>query len=385
MLAMVPQTISADKSLRQQQLVRRRDGFGTMPPWSNRGRSRAQSIQSRAAISTPTRSRFSIDSGSSITWPTSLAEACAICCSAAVPRILTSARRPIPYQVKKLFRNCWIIGRRFRLAHVKFGSKVIEVATFRRQVQAGEEIVAGGRSGSRPVDVCGPAADPPRQHLRHARRGRVPARLHDQRARLRYRDLLDHRLRQRHGGSAGRHRALDRRSGSAVRRGSGTDAACGRARGAPRLHAGSAGARSDSAASPRDRAQFTATPPRGVLQDPALGLRGEDVSGPCPRGVAGTDFRRAPSGSRRAALAIACGRGRLPPQVRVDARHVHEHAAPRQPARSAWLSPDIGPPLIGVLRRRGGDGTTTGRPPAGPARRRAFEAGPRAAAADSRS
>ena len=25
-----------------------------------------------------------------------------------------------PYQVKKLFRNCWIIGRRFRLAHVKF-------------------------------------------------------------------------------------------------------------------------------------------------------------------------------------------------------------------------------------------------------------------------
>jgi len=45
-----------------------------------------------------------------------------------------------PYQVKKLFRNCWIIGRRFRLAHVKFGSKVIEVATFRRQVQPGEEI-----------------------------------------------------------------------------------------------------------------------------------------------------------------------------------------------------------------------------------------------------
>src|ERR671918_617606 len=49
-----------------------------------------------------------------------------------------------PYQVKKLFRNCWIIGRRFRLAHVKFGSKVIEVATFRRQVQPGEEIVQDG-------------------------------------------------------------------------------------------------------------------------------------------------------------------------------------------------------------------------------------------------
>src|SRR6478672_7958921 len=33
---------------------------------------------------------------------------------------------------------------RFRLAHVKFGNKVIEVATFRRQVQPGEEIVADG-------------------------------------------------------------------------------------------------------------------------------------------------------------------------------------------------------------------------------------------------
>src|SRR6476620_5247896 len=49
-----------------------------------------------------------------------------------------------PYQVKKLFRNCWIIGRRFRLAHVKFGQKVIEVATFRRQVQPGEEIAQDG-------------------------------------------------------------------------------------------------------------------------------------------------------------------------------------------------------------------------------------------------
>jgi len=41
-----------------------------------------------------------------------------------------------PHQVKKLFRNCWIIGRRFRLAHVKFGTKTIEVATFRRYVDA---------------------------------------------------------------------------------------------------------------------------------------------------------------------------------------------------------------------------------------------------------
>src|SRR5687767_3733127 len=44
-----------------------------------------------------------------------------------------------PYQIKKLFRNCWIIGRRFRLAHVRFGTKTIEVATFRKNIPAGTE------------------------------------------------------------------------------------------------------------------------------------------------------------------------------------------------------------------------------------------------------
>jgi poly(A) polymerase len=39
-----------------------------------------------------------------------------------------------PHQIKRLFRNCWIIGRRFRLAHVKFGQKTIEVATFRKNI-----------------------------------------------------------------------------------------------------------------------------------------------------------------------------------------------------------------------------------------------------------
>ena len=41
-----------------------------------------------------------------------------------------------PEQIKKVFRNCRLIGRRFRLAHVHFGREVIEVATFRG---AGEE------------------------------------------------------------------------------------------------------------------------------------------------------------------------------------------------------------------------------------------------------
>src|SRR5262245_52199284 len=65
-----------------------------------------------------------------------------------------------PYQVKKLFRNCWIIGRRFRLAHVKFGPKIIEVATFRRQVEPGEEVAQDG------VPVPDPTT-PQGQHLAH--------------------------------------------------------------------------------------------------------------------------------------------------------------------------------------------------------------------------
>lgn len=42
--------------------------------------------------------------------------------------IATDAR---PEQVRDLFRNCRLIGRRFRLAHVLFGPEIIEVATYR--------------------------------------------------------------------------------------------------------------------------------------------------------------------------------------------------------------------------------------------------------------
>ena len=67
-------------------------------------------------------------------------------------RDLLLARRPKdfdvstsahPQQVKKLFRNCFIVGRRFRLAHVRFGRKVIEVSTFRRaaEPEAGDQLI----------------------------------------------------------------------------------------------------------------------------------------------------------------------------------------------------------------------------------------------------
>ncbi len=42
-----------------------------------------------------------------------------------------------PEQVRALFRNCRLIGRRFRLAHVHFGREIIEVATFRGGGEAG--------------------------------------------------------------------------------------------------------------------------------------------------------------------------------------------------------------------------------------------------------
>ena len=42
--------------------------------------------------------------------------------------VATDAR---PEEVHRLFRNCRLIGRRFRLAHVHFGPEIIEVATFR--------------------------------------------------------------------------------------------------------------------------------------------------------------------------------------------------------------------------------------------------------------
>lgn len=77
--------------------------------------------------------------------------------------VATDAR---PGQIKKRFRNAFLIGRRFRLAHVHFsGGKIIEVATFRRdpgpgsgecalpEATPGEEATAeGSTSGASPVE-----------------------------------------------------------------------------------------------------------------------------------------------------------------------------------------------------------------------------------------
>ncbi|MCW8344369.1 polynucleotide adenylyltransferase PcnB, partial [Stenotrophomonas sp. SG1] len=47
------------------------------------------------------------------------------------PKDIDVATDATPEQVKQLFRNCRLIGRRVRLAHVVFGREIIEVATFR--------------------------------------------------------------------------------------------------------------------------------------------------------------------------------------------------------------------------------------------------------------
>ena len=47
------------------------------------------------------------------------------------PKDFDVATDALPEDVRRLFRNCRLIGRRFRLAHVHFGSEIIEVATFR--------------------------------------------------------------------------------------------------------------------------------------------------------------------------------------------------------------------------------------------------------------
>ncbi|PIV34328.1 MAG: polynucleotide adenylyltransferase PcnB [Lysobacterales bacterium CG02_land_8_20_14_3_00_62_12] len=48
-----------------------------------------------------------------------------------LPKDFDVATNAHPEQVKHLFRNCRLIGRRFRLAHVHYGAEIIEVATFR--------------------------------------------------------------------------------------------------------------------------------------------------------------------------------------------------------------------------------------------------------------
>ncbi|MGO2507725.1 MAG: polynucleotide adenylyltransferase PcnB [Vibrio hibernica] len=55
------------------------------------------------------------------------------------PKDFDIATNATPEQIRALFRNCRLIGRRFRLAHIMFGRDIIEVATFRGHHQEPEK------------------------------------------------------------------------------------------------------------------------------------------------------------------------------------------------------------------------------------------------------
>jgi poly(A) polymerase len=54
------------------------------------------------------------------------------------PKDFDIATDATPGQIRRLFRNCRLIGRRFRLAHLHFQDEIIEVATFRRSARTSE-------------------------------------------------------------------------------------------------------------------------------------------------------------------------------------------------------------------------------------------------------
>src|SRR3954470_11596925 len=65
------------------------------------------------------------------------------------PKDFDIATSATPPEIKSLFRNCRIIGRRFRLAHIFFGQKIIETSTFR----ANPREVEGEDDGTEPTEL----------------------------------------------------------------------------------------------------------------------------------------------------------------------------------------------------------------------------------------
>ncbi|HKE18775.1 MAG TPA: polynucleotide adenylyltransferase PcnB [Kofleriaceae bacterium] len=62
---------------------------------------------------------------------------------ARTPKDFDVATNATPKEIRQLFRNCRIIGRRFRLAHIFFGPKIIETSTFRANPREGDEVEEG--------------------------------------------------------------------------------------------------------------------------------------------------------------------------------------------------------------------------------------------------
>ncbi len=65
------------------------------------------------------------------------------------PKDFDVATSATPAEIRDLFRNCRIIGRRFRLAHVVFGRKIIETATFRANPRDDADEPGDGEGGEK--------------------------------------------------------------------------------------------------------------------------------------------------------------------------------------------------------------------------------------------
>ena len=153
------------------------------------------------------------------------------------PKDFDVATDATPEQVKQLFRNCRLIGRRFRLAHVVFGREIIEVATFRANADDG--------SGDRETHEGG-------RVLRDNVFGTIEddAVRRDFTANALYYAIEDFSVRDYVGGFEDVQQppdAPDRRSGNALPRGSGAHAARGAAGGEARFRDRDRHRRTDSA------------------------------------------------------------------------------------------------------------------------------------------
>lgn len=71
------------------------------------------------------------------------------------PKDFDVATNAHPQEVRSLFRNCRLIGRRFHLAHVRFGYEIVEVATFRAAHTTMDEDNAIDEAGHRVLDARG--------------------------------------------------------------------------------------------------------------------------------------------------------------------------------------------------------------------------------------
>ena len=187
-----------------------------------------------------------------------------------------------PYQIKKLFRNCWIIGRRFRLAHVQLRAE--RRSRSRRSAarsSSGDEIVQDGVPAPDPIDARG------RAHsftttTRSARPKRMRSGATSRSTRSFYdiANVFDHRLRRRPRRSARRRRALDWRSACPAAGRSGADDSGDRAGRTARLHDRPRAPRRHPHPSPRDLEELAAAIAGGALQDSAGRRVGEGVPRP---------------------------------------------------------------------------------------------------------